>query len=58
MTGLLGHIGVYALRLAAVDDLVDKDTLHLLRLVPRAWLVPGKCFGSIRGMRFRCNECC
>ncbi|MBN1418030.1 MAG: hypothetical protein JXP34_04600 [Planctomycetes bacterium] len=38
VTGLAGHIGIYAVRLAAIDDLVDPEALHLLRLVPLAWL--------------------
>lgn len=38
ITGLVGHMGIYAVRLAAVDDLVEPGKLHLLRLVPRAWL--------------------
>lgn len=41
ITGLPGHLGIYAVRLCMVDDLVEPDTLHLLRLVPRAWLRPG-----------------
>ncbi|MBI4579492.1 MAG: hypothetical protein HY718_07315 [Planctomycetes bacterium] len=38
ITGIAGHIGIYAIRLCAVDDLLEPDTLHLLRLVPKAWL--------------------
>ncbi|GMU22201.1 MAG: hypothetical protein AMXMBFR13_22890 [Phycisphaerae bacterium] len=38
ITGLCGHIGIYGLRLAVVDDWVEADALHLLRLVPLAWL--------------------
>jgi hypothetical protein len=42
ITGIAGHIGIYATRLCVVDDLVEPDTLHLLRLVPRAWLRKGE----------------
>lgn len=42
ITGLPGHIGIYALRLAAVDDLLEEDALHLLRLTPLAWLRPDR----------------
>ncbi len=38
ITGLCGHIGIYTIRLAVVDDLVDPDELHLLRLTPKAWI--------------------
>lgn len=38
ITGIVGHIGIYAVRLSAVDDLIEPKGLHLLRLVPRAWL--------------------
>lgn len=49
ITGIAGHIGIYAIRLCVVDDLVEPDTLHLLRLVPMAWLKAGRevRFGSI-----------
>lgn len=38
ITGLAGHIAIYTARLAVIDDLVEPDGLHLLRLVPRSWL--------------------
>jgi hypothetical protein len=38
ITGICGHIGIYTIRLAVVDDFIEQDTLHLLRLAPRAWL--------------------
>ncbi len=41
VTGIAGHIGIYAVRLAVVDDLVEPDSLHLLRLVPHAWVPAG-----------------
>lgn len=33
-----GALMVYAMRLAVVDDVLEEDRLHLLRLVPQAWL--------------------
>lgn len=64
ITGIAGHMGIYAIRLSVVDDLVEPDTLHLLRLVPRAWLkaspvtrferVP-TVFGPVT-VRFRLDE--
>ncbi len=38
VAGIAGHIGIYAVRLCVVDDLVEPDALHLLRLAPKAWL--------------------
>lgn len=40
ITGIPGQTGVYAIRLAVVDDLVEPGHLHLMRLVPRAWVRP------------------
>ncbi len=38
VAGIAGHIGIHAIRLCAIDDLVEPEALHLLRLVPKAWL--------------------
>jgi len=35
-----GALMVYSMRLAVIDDALETDKLHLLRLVPRAWLSP------------------
>jgi hypothetical protein len=45
--GITGNVfaaslAVYLARLAVIDDQLAPDELHLLRLMPRAWLVPGK----------------
>lgn len=42
ITGLVSHMDIYALRLCAVDDLIEPDALHLLRMTPLAWLKPGQ----------------
>ena len=44
--GITGNVfsaplGIYLARLAVVDDQLEDDTLHLLRLAPLAWLRPG-----------------
>ena len=38
ITGIAGHESIYLLRLSVVDDVIEDDALHLLRLVPKAWL--------------------
>ncbi|MFZ5495379.1 MAG: hypothetical protein ACOZE5_08595 [Verrucomicrobiota bacterium] len=45
--GITGNVfsaplAVYLARLAVIDDQLQPDELHLLRLMPLAWLVPGK----------------
>ena len=35
-------LAIYLTRLAVIDDQLQTDELHLLRLVPLAWLPPGK----------------
>ncbi len=42
VAGIAGHVGIYAVRLCVVDDLAEPETLHLLRLVPKAWLKPDR----------------
>lgn len=42
ITGLAFSLGAYLLRLCVVDDQVKHGELHLLRLMPLAWLQPGK----------------
>ena len=41
ITAVGGHIGICAIRLSVVDDLVELNVLHV-RLVPQAGLVPGR----------------
>lgn len=41
ITGLVGHIGIYAVKLCVVDDFIEPDALHLLRMAPKAWLKTG-----------------
>lgn len=38
ITGLAAHIDVYAVKLCVIDDFVESDELHLLRMTPKAWL--------------------
>jgi len=38
VTGLIFPVGAYLVRLAVIDDDIKEDELHLLRLVPKAWL--------------------
>lgn len=38
ITGLNGHINVYAIKLSVIDDELEEHALHLLRLVPKAWI--------------------
>jgi hypothetical protein len=39
VTGVIGsHLPVYLARLAVLDDQISENELHLLRLVPLAWL--------------------
>ena len=38
ITGIPAIEAVYLIRLCVVDDAIEDDSLHLLRLVPRAWL--------------------
>lgn len=40
---LFGHgLATYLARLSVIDDQVEERALHLLRLAPRAWLLPGR----------------
>jgi hypothetical protein len=41
ITGLVSHIDIYSARLSVVDDVIEPGELHLLRLVPKAWIRPG-----------------
>ena len=45
--GITGNVcasalAIYLARLAVIDDQLRPDELHLLRLMPLAWLAPGK----------------
>ena len=45
--GITGNVfasslAIYLARLAVIDDQLSADELHLLRLMPLAWLAPGK----------------
>ena len=38
ITGIAGHTTIYAVKLSVIDDFLEDDALHLLRLTPKAWL--------------------
>jgi hypothetical protein len=38
ITGIPAIEGIYLIRLCVVDDLIEDDALHLMRLTPKAWL--------------------
>lgn len=38
ITGLVSHMDIYAVKLCVIDDFIESDALHLLRMTPKAWL--------------------